>query len=710
MICYNAKNQKKLFIFTITQDYMSKKFDSRGFAFNVYRAKNETEHFHRHFEMLFIIEGSLTVVVEDKEFLLHPEEMLLIGSNKMHYIYVSTDALACRVNISYDMLTELLEEEFIGFWCDMITLDAPGYRELCEIFHQIILLKMNDDRKDAFRFMELFGRLINCLIRNYKISSAEDSKGSVITDNERIQEILTYINNNYQEPVSLLSLADSMFVSVSTLSRIFKKITGVKFPDYVNQVRMQYAVNDLLSTNKSITEIAVDNGFSSSSSFNRVFKEMYHTTPSQYKKSVRNVQEKSSAALSSEDEKQIRQYLDAHIRGEESAPSAYETVDLYQDPEKVFRPISTKCVTVGAFYKMISSSIQSQVAGMVRKLGLSHIRMWNLFSPQCMIAASPEDKTLSFDQVDTVLDFLVSIHAYPFFDMSDHPECLIKNSRTLYYRKEDNMGFQNLDQWSYFLTQFMDHVMFRYGYEEVSHWIFEFGNLPVTSGFAYYEGNDYWDVFTASYKIIKSRCREAMVGGPDWLLDGSDLDVSMYMKGWKRIGVFPDFYSVFLFPYKAPDKTEGADPDFYTDKERNMDPDFMQNQILDITRMLKEAKAPERPLYVTETTTILSNRNAMNDHCGRGTNVLRVTNIFQDYVDLISFWVATDRLSGSYAPPGILHGGSGLMSKDGIPKPSYYALYFLSKLGEKLLSRGEGYMVCRTAPTISISFAIIIKT
>ena len=676
---------------------MSKKFDSRGITCDVFRAKNETEHFHRNIEMLFIIEGHVTVVIEENEYVLHSEEILLINSNKMHYIYVNGDALVCRINISYEMMTDLLDEEYISFWCAQIPSDTPNYRELYDIFHQIIFLKMNDDKKDAFRFMELYGRLINCLVRNYKITVAEGGAGKSITDSARIQEILTYINNNYQEPISLVSLSDSMFVSVSTVSRIFKKITGVKFPDYVNQVRMHYAVDDLLNSNKSITEIAIDNGFSSPSSFNRVFKELYRTTPSQYKKSVRNIQEKRSIKLTDEEEAQIRQYLNTHVQVQK-AQKPSETINISQKKIRPFRHISTKAVTVGAFYKMVSSSVQKQISQMVKQLGLSHIRMWNLFSPQCMIAAGPDEKTLSFDMVDMVLDFLTGLHVHPFFDMTDHPECVIKNNRMLYFRKEDNMGFQNLDQWSYFLTQFMDHVMFRYGEEEVSHWIFEFGNFPVPLGFAYYENNDYWKVFESSYNIIKSRCRSCLVGGPDWLLDGSEFDVGCDVDQWEKMGIYPDYYSVFLFPYKVSPNSDLKEQDKITDQLRNMDPDFMMNQIRNITNRLKAVNAPERPLFVTETTTILSNRNAMNDHCGRGTNVLRVTNAFQEYADLICFWVATDRLSVHYAPPGILHGGSGLMSKDGIPKPSYYALYFLAKLGDDLLSSGDGYIAVRNSP------------
>lgn len=115
---------------------MSKKFDSRGISCDVFRAKNETEHFHRHFELLFIIEGHVTVVIDENEYLLQPEEILLIGSNKKHYIYVNDDTLICRINISFELMADLLEEDYISFWCTLIASDTPHYRELYDIFHQ----------------------------------------------------------------------------------------------------------------------------------------------------------------------------------------------------------------------------------------------------------------------------------------------------------------------------------------------------------------------------------------------------------------------------------------------------------------------------------------------------------------------------------------------------------------------------------------------
>ena len=668
---------------------MATKYDIKGINCEIYRAKNEPEHFHPNVELDFVIEGHIKVFIEGNDYLLEPEQMLLINSNKLHYTYVDSEALICKLTFSYEMLEDMLGEEYIAFWCNSLTKKDIAYEEIRSTIREIILINLNGDKMDAANLMERYGRLLNYFIRNYKINTADKNSAVRVKEGDRIREILDYVNNHYKEPISLANLSDQMFVSVSTLSRLFKKTTGVKFPDYVNQIRMQNAVTDLLSTNKSITEIAVENGFSTPSSFNRVFRDLYNTSPSQYKKNMRNHFLNDDKNLTKEEEAQVRQYLNLnHIA--DTKVEETETVNIYLDSYQKFHNISTQTVSLGAFYQLTNSSVQKQLTQMADQLKLKYIRLWNVFSPSCMIAAGPSEKKLSFEIVDSVLDFLTDLHLHPFLDMTEHPDCLIKSSRELFYKKEDSMKFQNLKQWSYFFQKFMEHVVFRYGSEEVSQWIFEFGDLPLSAtGVAYYKDNVYREVYETAYKIIRKYCPKAKIGGPDWILDGDRLNLAPYFEMWEELDMYPDFYSVFMFPYKNPNKEK--DPYFY-DKERNMDPDFLKKQIQDFHGQLAELKAPERPLYITEISTILSNRNAMNDHCGRGTNVLRTLNIFQGYVDMVCFWVATDRLSLHYAPPEILHGGSGLMTKDGIAKPSYYALYLSAKLGNKLLSRGNGYI------------------
>ena len=96
--------------------------------------------------------------------------------------------------------------------------------------------------------------------------------------------VLDYVEENYQEPLTLQGVADHFNVSMEYLARILKKYTGNTFKTHLNQVRVSKAFRDLLETDYSILEIAMRSGFPDTRSFINVFRDTYGMTPSQYRK------------------------------------------------------------------------------------------------------------------------------------------------------------------------------------------------------------------------------------------------------------------------------------------------------------------------------------------------------------------------------------------------------------------------------------------
>ena len=111
------------------------------------------------------------------------------------------------------------------------------------------------------------------------------TQGEVLTDSDdiRMRQIIKYVNENYQNHVSLSELADELFTATSTLSRLFQKQAGMKFAEFVNRVRIHFAAEELITTSKTATKIAVDNGFSNAPAMNRVFRQYYQCTPVEYR-------------------------------------------------------------------------------------------------------------------------------------------------------------------------------------------------------------------------------------------------------------------------------------------------------------------------------------------------------------------------------------------------------------------------------------------
>ena len=97
-------------------------------------------------------------------------------------------------------------------------------------------------------------------------------------------DLISYVNQHcFQPEITLLSAADHFDLSIYTLSRSFKEITGIGFREYITARRLDQARHLLITTNKSINDIAVEVGFSGADYFTRLFKLRDQVTPSDYR-------------------------------------------------------------------------------------------------------------------------------------------------------------------------------------------------------------------------------------------------------------------------------------------------------------------------------------------------------------------------------------------------------------------------------------------
>ena len=105
-------------------------------------------------------------------------------------------------------------------------------------------------------------------------------------ENKPVLEAKKYIDEHYQENLSLDILADLIHMNAYYFSSYFKKNTGMNFKEYLNEVRLKYAVSLLISSDKNVSEIAGEVGFCDVRSFTKAFHKKYDDTPGNYKKRI----------------------------------------------------------------------------------------------------------------------------------------------------------------------------------------------------------------------------------------------------------------------------------------------------------------------------------------------------------------------------------------------------------------------------------------
>ena len=104
-----------------------------------------------------------------------------------------------------------------------------------------------------------------------------------------VNSAINYLHENYNQPLTLDKISKDLNISKFHLSRIFKNTTGSTVMEFLTTVRFSHIETLLINTNKNISQIAYECGFTSIQHFNKVFKNNKGLSPTQYKRYSREI-------------------------------------------------------------------------------------------------------------------------------------------------------------------------------------------------------------------------------------------------------------------------------------------------------------------------------------------------------------------------------------------------------------------------------------
>ena len=142
------------------------------------------------------------------------------------------------------------------------------------------------ETSDPFRQNKVLVKALECRITHMLLRSlfGVTSNTEKISERFDVDKAAEFINEKYSENISVRDIAGAIALSPSHFSRLFKKETGLSPQEYLIHVRLDRAKSFLLRSRKSVTEIALQCGFSSSAHFSSSFMKRFGKTPSEFKK------------------------------------------------------------------------------------------------------------------------------------------------------------------------------------------------------------------------------------------------------------------------------------------------------------------------------------------------------------------------------------------------------------------------------------------
>ena len=138
---------------------------------------------------------------------------------------------------------------------------------------------------------------------------------------------------------------------------------------------------------------------------------------------------------------------------------------------------------------------------------------------------------------------------------------------------------------------------------------------------------------------------------------------------------------------------------YYTDRDhyerRSNEINFEINNVKTMKKLMKKVGLEKKKLYIMEWNCSVVNRNILNDSTYCAAYIIKIIAQIWDEVDLFCLWMGSDWVSSYYDSVGISYGGSGILTKDTICKPAYYAFQLLNQLGNELILRNEHTIITK---------------
>ncbi|MEE4561865.1 AraC family transcriptional regulator [Paenibacillus polymyxa] len=261
-------------------------------------------HWHDSIEISYVLSGRIdNIYIDGMNYSSREGDIVLINSNAIHSFSVAKGQgrQAITVQIPSGFIRENIKDSNpILFDCISIfetnEQRLQHFKELRDLLNTLFVayLNQNNDPLVHIHLTSLSYRLMYLLLMHFKIDNESLPGFNTNKYLERLTLITDYIKDNYDQSLSLDSIAQVFGLSPEYLSRFFVKHVGLTLFQYINAIRLEKSFRVLMNTDHSIIQIALEHGFPNEKSFARVFKKVYHVTPHQYRKKHKRLSEARS--------------------------------------------------------------------------------------------------------------------------------------------------------------------------------------------------------------------------------------------------------------------------------------------------------------------------------------------------------------------------------------------------------------------------------
>ena len=284
----------------------------------------------------------------------------------------------------------------------------------------------------------------------------------------------------------------------------------------------------------------------------------------------------------------------------------------------------------------------------------------------------------NFSYVDQIYDGLLANGVKPFVELSFMPNKLAAAPKlhAFWYKPNVNPP-KDWSKWDAFITAFAEHLVKRYGMDEVASWYFEVWNEPNIDFWAGEpKQSTYWELYDHTAAAVKKANAKLRVGGPS---TAQAAWVDAFIQHCTQNSIPVDFVSTHVYG-------NDSSTDVFNTNENIPRDQMVCRAVKKVHEQIRASGKPELPLIWSEFNASYKNEPEVTDSVYMGPWLAETVQQCDGLVDVMSYWSFSDVFEEQGVAKTPFYGGYGLLAEDSIPKPAFDAFKLLHKLGDQRLT------------------------
>ena len=326
----------------------------------------------------------------------------------------------------------------------------------------------------------------------------------------------------------------------------------------------------------------------------------------------------------------------------------------------------------------LRDSYRQDLRAVKEATGFEFVRFHAIFHDEVAVYDEADGKPVyNFSYVDQIYDGLRQAGVRPFVELSFMPKKLAaKESYQAFWYRPIVSPPKDWAKWDGLITQFAEHLVERYGIDEVSHWYFEVWNEPNLDFWAGEpKQSTYWELYDHTALALKKVSPRLHVGGP---ATAQAAWVSAFIQHATEKQIPYDFVSTHVY---ANDSAH----DVFGTEETISRTGMVCRAVKKVHDEVKSSARPDVPVIFSEYNASYKNETQVTDAVFMGPWLADTIRQCDGLVDNLAYWSLSDVFEEQGVVKQPFYGGYGLMAAGNLPKPAFNAFRLLHRLGEERL-------------------------